>query len=411
MESSNDMHAQNGSGSRGSHPDESAPVYLDYAATNPVDPLVAASMAECLTLEGVFANPASGSHRYGLAARAKVERARQQVAALINAHDEQIIWTSGATESDNLAIQGVAHISARLNRRHLVTAKTEHKAVVDTCKQLESEGFKVTYLVPDKSGRISPHQVEEVLRPDTCLVSIMHVNNEIGAINDIAGIGEVCRQHNIVFHVDAAQSAARVPIDVQAINVDLMSFSAHKVYGPKGVGALFVRGAPHSLIKPLIFGGGHERGMRSGTLPTHQLVGMGESFDLMREKRLKEQQHLRALRARFLSGLENLDGLLINGDVQHCVPGIVNVTFEGVEGESLLFALRALAVSSGSACTSASSEASYVLRALGRSDQLAQSSIRFSFGRFTTTAHIDRALELILREVPRLRGISFAAAS
>ncbi|MFK8030731.1 MAG: IscS subfamily cysteine desulfurase [Gammaproteobacteria bacterium] len=385
-------------------PELRRPVYFDYAATTPVDGRVAEKMMKCLTLDGAFANPASSSHIYGCEARELVEAARAQVAALVNCDPEQIIWTSGATESDNLAIKGVAHLKARQNLRHIVTAKTEHKAVVDTCKQLEAEGFAVTYLVPEQTGVITAEQVEAALKSNTSIVSIMHVNNETGAINDIEEIGNVCRKRGVTFHVDAAQSPARVPINLREWPVDLMSFSAHKVYGPKGVGALYISGTPHTLMQPLIHGGGHERGMRSGTLATHQAVGMGEAFELSRQLLESEHVQLQAYRAQFLNGLRPLGGVHLNGDPDCCVPGIVNVSFEGVEGESLLFALRDLAVSSGSACNSASSEASYVLRALGRSDQLAQGSVRFSFGRFTTEQHIDLAIELITREVTRLRS-------
>lgn len=380
-------------------------VYLDYAATTPVDERVAEKMMQCLTRDGVFANPASSSHQAGRDASELIEHARAQVADLVNCDPADLIWTSGATESDNLALKGVARAAVNSDG-HIITCKTEHKAVLDSCKQLEKEGFSVTYLVPEQSGIVTVEQVEQAIGEDTCLVSIMHVNNEIGAINDIAAIGQLCRQRGVTFHVDAAQSACRLPIDLQRTSVDLMSFTAHKVYGPKGVGALYVNSHSRTLIEPLIHGGGHERGLRSGTLATHQIVGMGEAFALAGT--LLETEHLRVgkLRERLLSNLLPLGGLHVNGAVDQCVPSIVNVSFDRIEGESLLFALRELAVSSGSACNSASQESSYVLRALGRSDQLAQSSIRFSFGRYTTEQDVDRAVELIVREVRRLRAFS-----
>ncbi|NNF16739.1 MAG: IscS subfamily cysteine desulfurase [Gammaproteobacteria bacterium] len=381
------------------------PVYLDYAATTPVDERVAQKMMHCLTLHGVFANPASTSHQMGRDAKGLVELARVQVANLVNARPSEIIWTSGATESDNLAIKGAAHLGAHRNRRHIVTCKTEHKAVLDTCKQLELEGFDVTYLVPGQSGAISLSQVQSAVRDDTSVVSIMHVNNEIGVVQDIAAIGEFCRSRGITFHVDAAQSAGKLPIDLQALSVCLMSFSAHKVYGPKGIGALYVCSSPRTLIEPIIHGGGHEKGMRSGTLATHQIVGMGEAFDIARQQLQSDHDHIERLRERLLTGLREVGGVHCNGCQTRRVAGILNVSFEGVEGESLLFALRELAVSSGSACTSASAEASYVLRALGRPDQLAQSSIRFSLGRFSTEPDVDYAIQVVKREVPRLRAL------
>lgn len=381
------------------------PTYLDYAATTPCDERVAASMMECLTRDGVFANPASSSHQMGRDAKGLVELARVQVANLVNAKPTEIIWTSGATESDNLAIKGAAHLGAHRNRRHIITCKTEHKAVLDTCKQLELEGYDVTFLVPGKSGAITVDQVEEAMRDDTSLVSIMHVNNEIGVVQDIAAIGKMCRAHGVTFHVDAAQSAGKLPIDLQQLDVCLMSFSAHKVYGPKGIGALYVCSSPRTLIEPIIHGGGHEKGMRSGTLATHQIVGMGEAFEIARQNMQQETEHLEHLRARLIKGIQEVGGVHLNGCQTHRVAGIINVSFDGVEGESLLFALRELAVSSGSACTSATREASYVLRALGRSDQLAQSSLRFSLGRFSTEQDVDRAIKLLHSEVPRLRAI------
>ncbi len=381
------------------------PIYLDYAATTPVDERVAEKMMHCLTRDGVFANPASSSHQMGRDAKGMVEMARVQVANLVNCKPTEIIWTSGATESDNLAIKGAAHLGAHKNRRHIITCKTEHKAVLDTCKQLELEGFDVTYLVPGESGVVTAEQVEAAMREDTSLVSIMHVNNEIGVVQDIESIGEVCRKHGVTFHVDAAQSAGKLPIDLQQLSVCLMSFSAHKVYGPKGIGALYVCSSPRTLIEPIIHGGGHEKGMRSGTLATHQIVGMGEAFELARIQMGEEHGRIQKLRDRLLTGIKPLGGVHVNGCQEHCVPGILNVSFEGVEGESLLFALRELAVSSGSACTSASRDSSYVLRALGRPDHLAQSSIRFSLGRFSTEQDVDRAIELLRQEVPRMRAI------
>ncbi|NNM13527.1 MAG: IscS subfamily cysteine desulfurase, partial [Gammaproteobacteria bacterium] len=384
-------------------------IYLDYAATTPVDPRVAEKMMHCLTLDGCFANPASSSHHLGRQARGKIEMARRQVASLINAQAEDIIWTSGATESDNLALKGVAYYHTEIDhnnkqaikRKHIVTCRTEHKAVLDTCKYLESEGYAVTYLKPECNGRVCLQQFREALREDTVLVSIMHVNNEIGVIQDIEAIAEICQTRGIVFHVDAAQSAGKIVLDVEKIPVDLLSFSAHKIYGPKGIGALYVRAAQRVQVEPLIHGGGHEAGLRSGTLATHQIVGMGEAFALARQELENDNQHILKLRQKLLHGIKALGGVTING-FENCfdeqgkpqqLPGILNVSFEGIEGESLLYALCELAVSSGSACTSASAEPSYVLRALGRDDQSAQSSIRFSIGRFTTDADIERAIE------------------
>jgi cysteine desulfurase len=380
-------------------------IYLDYAATTPVDDRVAVVMCECMTKEGVFANPASRSHQLGRDAQGRVELARREVARLLGASHTEIIWTSGATESDNLALKGVAH-AYRERGRHIVTSKTEHKAVLDSSRQLEREGFDVTYLVPEDDGRVTPEQVEAVLRDDTILVSIMHVNNETGVISDVAGIGQLCRARDVLFHVDAAQSAGKLPIDVGRMHVDLMSVSGHKIYGPKGIGALYVRTGAAGRVEPIIHGGGHERGMRSGTLPTHQIVGMGEAFRLAGLGMAEEDERLLDHRERLWAGIRRLGGVLLNGHPDAHIPGILNVSFEGVEGESLLFALRELAVSSGSACTSANREASYVLRALGRSDQLAQSSIRFSIGRFTTTEDVDRAVEIVSEQVHRLRGLA-----
>ena len=379
-------------------------IYMDYAATTPVDERVAAIMCECMTRDGCFANPASSSHEPGRQARGRVELARVEVAALIGAKPTEIVWTSGATESDNLAIKGIAHNHRDLGR-HIITSRTEHKAVLDTCHQLEQEGFEVTYLVPGGGGRIQPGQVAAALRDDTILVSIMHVNNEVGVVSDIAAIGAVCKDREVMFHVDAAQSTGKLPIDVDAMNVDLMSMSGHKVYGPKGIGALYVRGGRKARLEPLIHGGGHEWGMRSGTLATHQIAGMGEAFRLAKEELGDGIEHLIGLRDKLWNGISSLGGVLLNGDPDHRAPGILNVSFEGVEGESLLFALREIALSSGSACTSASREASYVLRALGRSDQTAQSSIRFSVGRFTTDQEVERCIEIVVEQVQRLRGL------
>ncbi len=381
------------------------PIYLDYAATTPVDPRVAEQMCECLTMEGNFANPASSSHAPGRTARGVVEMARREVAALVNCDPREIVWTSGATESDNLAIKGVAHFY-KDKGRHIITCRTEHKAVLDTCKQLEREGFEVTYLVPCCEGMVAREQLENALRDDTILVSIMHVNNEVGVVQDIETFGEICRERGILFHVDAAQSAGKLPIDLADLPVDLMSFSAHKIYGPKGVGALYVRREPRTMLEPLIHGGGHEGGMRSGTLATHQICGMGTAFRIAREELEKDHAHIAALRDRLAAGIRKVGGVKLNGHPERRVPGILNVSFEGVEGESLLYALRKLAVSSGSACTSATKEPSYVLRALGCCDQMAQSSIRFSIGRFTREADIDFAIREVHTQVARLRSLA-----
>lgn len=379
------------------------PVYLDYAATTPVDPRVAQAMGECLTLAGNFGNPASRSHLYGWKAEEAVEMARRNVADLVHCDPREIVWTSGATEADNLALKGVAHAS-RERGRHIVTSCIEHKAVLDSVQQLEREGFAVTRLRPDSAGIISAAQVREALRPDTVLVSLMHVNNELGVVNDIAAIGAATREQGVLLHVDAAQSAGKVLIDLRALPVDLMSFSAHKVYGPKGIGALFVRRSPSLRIESQMHGGGHERGMRSGTLPTHQAVGMGEAFRLAAQSLDAEVQHLRDLRARLLHGLASLEGVYLNGHPEHHVPGIVNLAFAGVDGESLLLSLRDLAVSSGSACMSATMEPSYVLRGIGLPDTLAQSALRISFGRFSTPADIDMAIASLHSAVSRLRA-------
>jgi cysteine desulfurase len=380
------------------------PLYFDYAATTPVDERVVQCMIACLGRDGCFANPASSSHGPGRAARGKVETARRQVAELLRARPTEIIWTSGATESDNLAIKGAARFHADRGR-HIVTSRTEHKAVLDTCRQLEKEGWQVSYVSPGVGGITSPAEIESALRPDTVLVSVMLVNNEIGTINDAAAIGGLCRERGVLFHVDAAQAAGKIPVDVDELGADLLSVSAHKVYGPKGIGALYLRGSPKSRIEPLIHGGGHEWGMRSGTLATHQIVGMGEAFRIAALEQPAETGRLHSLRLRLWEGIAGLGGVHLNGDPERRVAGILNVSFEGVEGESLLFALRDLAVSSGSACTSANREASYVLRALGRDDQLAQSSLRFSLGRFSSEAEVDYAIRVVREQVDRLRAL------
>lgn len=381
------------------------PIYLDYSATTPVDPRVAVKMSDYLTHDGVFGNPASRSHSFGWQAEAAVEEARSQVAELVNADPREIIWTSGATEADNLAIKGCGHFN-REKGRHIITSKIEHKAVLDTCRQLEREGFEVTYLDPDADGIIKPQVVADAIREDTTLVSLMHVNNEIGTINDIAAIGEVCRDRNVFFHVDAAQSTGKLPIDLQAMKVDLMAFSAHKSYGPKGIGALYVRRKPRVRIEAQTHGGGHERGMRSGTLPTHQIVGMGEAFRIAREEMAEESKRILSLRNRLWDGIFDLGEVHPNGSMQQRIAGNLNVSFAFVEGESLMMALKDLAVSSGSACTSASIEPSYVLRALGLGDELAHSSIRFSIGRFTTAEEMDYATVKVREAVTKLRELS-----
>ncbi len=384
----------------------SLPIYLDYSATTPVDPRVAEKMMSCLTLSGSFGNPASRSHAFGWTAEKLVEEARENVAALVNADAKEIVWTSGATESNNLALKGAAHFY-KDKGKHIITSKTEHKAVLDTCRQLEREGFEVTYLDPEPNGLIDLKKLEAAIRPDTILVSIMHVNNEIGVISDLNAIGEITRARNILFHVDAAQSTGKVKIDLATLPVDLMSFSAHKTYGPKGIGALFVRrNKPRVRLEPQMHGGGHERGFRSGTLATHQIVGMGEAFRIAREEMEQDNQHILTLRNRLYQGIQAMEEIYINGDLEHRIAGNLNVSFNYVEGESLIMALKDLAVSSGSACTSASLEPSYVLRALGRDDELAHSSIRFTIGRFTTQAEIDYAVPLIKEKVAKLRELS-----
>lgn len=382
------------------------PIYLDYSSTTPVDPRVAEAMMNCLSMEGNFGNPASRSHAYGWQAEEAVETARDHVAALVNADPREIVWTSGATESNNLAIKGVAGFYGNKGR-HILTSKIEHKAVLDACRQLEREGFEITYLDPEPgTGLIHPAAVEAALREDTILVSLMHVNNEIGTITDIAAIGEITRARGILFHVDAAQSTGKIDIDLNTMKVDLMSFCAHKTYGPKGVGALYVRRKPRVRLEAQIHGGGHERGMRSGTLATHQLVGMGEAFRIAKEEMHAEQVRLRTLRDRLHAGLQGLEQVFVNGDMKQRIAGNLNISFNYVEGESLIMALKDMAVSSGSACTSASLEPSYVLRALGLSDELAHSSIRFTMGRYTTEADIDAVIELTTQAVNRLRDLS-----
>lgn len=383
--------------------------YLDNAATTPVDPRVAAAMAECLSLDGCFGNP-STAHAYGAAARTRIEEARWQVGALIGADAAGIFWTSGATESNNLAILGAARYAARPGD-HLVTARTEHKSVLDPCKQLEKEGFAITYLKPDSDGIVHADQVAAALRPTTRLVSIMHVNNETGVIQDAGAIGRVCRERGVLFHVDAAQSAGKTPIDVEAQGIDLLSLTAHKLYGPKGIGALYVRRRPRVGLVPLMFGGGQEGGLRSGTLPTHQIVGFGLACAIAGRELDADAKRIEALRARLWSGLRTLGDVLHNGHARERIAHILNVSFEGVEGESLLLGLQDLAVSSGSACSSATREPSYVLRALGRSDVLAQGSLRFSLGRFSTESDADDAIAAVTREVTRLRGLSPATDS
>ncbi len=381
------------------------PIYLDYSATTPIDERVAKKMAEYLTIEGRFGNPASRSHEFGWKAEQAVDLARQQVANLINADPREIIWTSGATESDNLAIKGAAHFYKKKGN-HIITVKTEHKAVLDTCRQLEREGFEVTYLDPEENGLIDLDKLKAATTSETILISVMHVNNEIGVIQDIAAIGEFARESKIVFHVDAAQSAGKVAIDMEALKVDLMSFSAHKVYGPKGIGALYVRRKPRVRLEAQMHGGGHERGLRSGTLATHQIVGMGEAFRIANEEMAAENERVRMLRDKLYDGLKDMEEVYVNGDFEHRIAGNLNISFNFVEGESLIMALRDLAVSSGSACTSASLEPSYVLRALGRNDELAHSSIRFTIGRFTTLEEIEYTVTLVHSAVEKLRALS-----
>ncbi|ORM78371.1 IscS subfamily cysteine desulfurase [Pantoea deleyi] len=380
------------------------PIYLDYAATTPADPRVASKMMQFLTLDGTFGNPASRSHRFGWQSEEAVDVARNQIAELVNADPREIVFTSGATESDNLAIKGAAH-AHQARGRHIITSQTEHKAVLDSCQQLEREGFTVTYLTPAADGIISPDQLRAALRDDTILVTLMQVNNETGVIQDIAAFGELCRERGILFHVDATQSVGKLPIDLSVLPVDLMSFSAHKLYGPKGIGALYVRRKPRVQIAAQIHGGGHERGMRSGTLPVHQIAGMGEAYRIAAEERETEMARLQGLRLRLWEGISMLPGVSLNGSLQQGAPNILNLSFADVEGESLIMALKDLALSSGSACTSASLEPSYVLRAMGLDEELAHSSLRFSLGRFTTEEEIDYAIALVQKSVTRLRAV------
>ncbi|MGG1947034.1 IscS subfamily cysteine desulfurase [Trinickia sp. NRRL B-1857] len=379
------------------------PIYMDYSATTPVDPRVVDKMIPYLREQ--FGNPASRSHSYGWDAERAVEQAREDVAALVNADPREIIWTSGATESDNLAIKGAAHFY-KSKGKHVITVKTEHKAVLDTCRELEREGFEVTYLDVKSDGLIDLDVFKAALRPDTILVSVMSVNNEIGVIQDIETIGEICREKGIVFHVDAAQATGKIEIDLSRLKVDLMSFSAHKTYGPKGIGALYVRRKPRVRIEAQMHGGGHERGMRSGTLATHQIVGMGEAFRIAREEMATENERIRMLRDRLLRGLTQMEEVYVNGDMERRVPHNLNISFNFVEGESLIMAIKDVAVSSGSACTSASLEPSYVLRALGRNDELAHSSIRFTVGRFTTEQDVDYVINLLKNKIAKLRDLS-----
>ena len=380
------------------------PIYLDYSATTPVDPRVAEKMIPYITEH--FGNPASRSHSFGWTAEAAVEEAREEVAKLVNADPREIVWTSGATESNNLAIKGAANFYSGTKGKHIITVQTEHKAVIDTVRELERQGFTATYLAPEPNGLLDLAKFKAAIRPDTVLASVMMVNNEIGVIQDITAIGNLCRENNIIFHVDAAQATGKVEIDLEKLPVDLMSFSAHKTYGPKGIGALYVRRKPRIRIEAQMHGGGHERGMRSGTLPTHQIVGMGEAFRIARVEMKAENERIRRLRDRLLAGLQSIDEVYINGDMEHRIPHNLNISFNFVEGESLIMAVKDIAVSSGSACTSASLEPSYVLRALGRSDELAHSSIRFSIGRFTTEQEVDYTIALMKSKIGKLRELS-----
>jgi cysteine desulfurase len=379
------------------------PIYLDYSATTPVDPRVAAKMIPYLTED--FGNPASRSHAYGWTAEKAVEEAREQVAALVNADAKEIVWTSGATESINLAVKGAANFY-KSKGKHIVTVKTEHKATLDTVRELERQGFEATYLDVEPNGLVDIDKFKAALRSDTIVASVMYVNNEIGVIQPIEALGEICRERGIIFHVDSAQATGKIIIDLKQLKVDLMSFSAHKTYGPKGVGALYVRRKPRVRIEAQMHGGGHERGMRSGTLPTHQIVGMGEAFRIAREDMVSENERIRHLRDKLLAGLSEIEEVYVNGDVEYRVPHNLNMSFNFVEGESLIMAVKDIAVSSGSACTSASLEPSYVLRALGRSDELAHSSIRFTIGRFTTEDEVNYAIDLLKRKIDKLRDLS-----
>jgi len=380
-------------------------VYLDNAATTPVDPRVIEAMATCLGIDGDFANPSATGHAPGRRARARVEQAREEVASLVGARPAQVIWTSGATEADNLALLGAARFY-RSRGQHVVTARTEHPAVLDACRQLEREGFAVTYLVPGSDGIVQPTQVEAALRPETILVSLMHVNNEIGVVQDIGAVGRLCRARGVLFHVDAAQSAGKLPLDFERDCIDLLALTAHKVHGPKGVGALCIRLEPRIGLVPLLHGGGQERGLRSGTLPTHQIVGMGVAYRIAALEMAADSARIARLRDRLWHGLAGLPGVALNGHATQRAPGILNITIDGVEGESLLFELPGLAVASGSACATASAEPSYVLRALGRSDRLAQSSLRLSLGRYTTAAEVELAIAAIQRAIRRLRAVA-----
>lgn len=381
------------------------PIYLDYSATTPVDSRVVQKMMECMTIDGNFGNPASRSHRFGWQAEESIDVARHQIAELVNCDPREIIFTSGATESNNLAIKGAAGFYNKKGK-HIITLKTEHKAVLDTCREMERQGYEVTYMDVEANGLLNLDELVKSIRDDTVLISVMHVNNEIGVIQDIEAIGEICRQRKIIFHVDAAQSAGKLVIDLAKIKVDLMSFSGHKIYGPKGIGALFVRRKPRIRLEAQMHGGGHERGFRSGTLATHQIVGMGEAFAVAQQDMVKDSLHIRTLRDRLWNGLKDIEEVRLNGDMEHRSPSITNISFNYVEGESLIMALKDIAVSSGSACTSASLEPSYVLRALGLSDELAHSSIRFSVGRFTTEQQIDFTIDLVKNAIERLRQMS-----
>lgn len=382
------------------------PIYFDYSATTPVDPRVAEKMMQYLTPDGIYGNPASRSHAYGWTAEGAVEEARKNVADLLHADPREVVWTSGATEANNLAIKGAAQFYAKSKGQHIITLKTEHKAVLDTFRELERQGFEATYLDTDEHGLLDLAQLEAAIREDTSLISVMWVNNEIGVVQPIAEIGKICRARGIIFHVDAAQAPGRVAMDVNAANIDLLSLCAHKIYGPKGIGALYVRRKPRIRIQAQVHGGGHERGMRSGTLPTHQIVGMGEAFRLAEEEREAENARITVLRDKLLDGIRDIEEVYVNGDLNQRVPHNLNLSFNFVEGESLIMAIKDVAVSSGSACTSASLEPSYVLRALGRNDELAHSSIRFSFGRFTDEKDIDFLIALLHEKIGKLRELS-----
>tara|TARA_B100000035_G_scaffold209855_1_gene179534 strand:+ start:511 stop:1734 length:1224 start_codon:yes stop_codon:yes gene_type:complete len=385
--------------------DMKTPIYLDYASTTPIDKRVADKMLEYMTMDGMYGNPASRSHSFGWDADAAVSESRKHIADLINADPREIVWTSGATESDNLAIKGAAHFYKKKGK-HIITVKTEHKAVLDACRQLEREGFEVTYMEPESDGLLDLDKLQSEIRDDTILISVMHVNNEIGVIQDIEKIGEIARSKSIIFHVDAAQSAGKIKIDLEKMKVDLMSFSAHKIYGPKGIGALYVRRKPRVRLEAQMHGGGHERGLRSGTLPTHQIVGMGEAFRLAKEEMDKDYEKISLLRNRLWNGVKDMEEVYLNGDFENRYPGIMNISFNYVEGESLIMATKDIAVSSGSACTSASLEPSFVLRAIGRSDELAHSSLRMSIGRFTTEEDIDATIKTVTKAVEKLRALS-----